>query len=349
VLKNFNLSLVLAGVMGGAFAAPSAGVIPINTIQDLEHINSNLAGHYVLMKNLNLTGVKFMPIGSAQNQFTGYFDGGGHTLSNLTINVSKTNATGLFASVGEGAVIENLNLSNANVTGWVSTGILTGVNAGAINHVRISGNVTGDINTGGLVGANNVGKISYCSANVSVTANGNFAGGLVGGNSEGTIDHSFAIATVEDPNGNHVGGLVGDNYNGVISQSYAEGAVSGIDDVGGLSGGNDMGELSNAFANVSVNATGDFVGGLTGDNIESGNISNAYSLGHVSGGGIVGGLVGYSEGGVINAYWDLDTSGQEKSGGGVGESDLAMQNQNTYENWDFKTVWQMQKYPLLRN
>ena len=349
MLKKAKLSLVLAGVMGGAFAAPSAGIIPINTIQGLEQINSNLSGCYVLMKNLDLSGVNFVPIGSAQNKFMGHFDGAGHTLSNLTVNVSKTSATGLFASVGEGAVIENLNLKNANVTGWVSTGILTGVNAGEINHVAVSGNVTGYLNTGGLVGANNAGTVSHSSANVAVTASGNFAGGLIGGNSEGSIDHSFAVATVEDAKASHVGGLMGDNYNGVISQSYAEGAVDGIDDVGGLSGGNDMGELSNDFANVSVNGAGDFVGGLTGDNIEGGSVSNAYALGHVSGGGIVGGLVGYSEGGVTNAYWDLDTSGQAKSGGGVGESDLAMQTQSTYQNWDFSKVWQMQTYPHLRN
>ena len=92
-----------------------------------------------------------------------------------------------------------------------------------------------------------------------------------------------------------------------------------------------------------------FVGGLSGDNIEGASITNSYSLGHVAGGQDVGGLLGYNEGEVESAYWDLDTSGQANSAGGLAENDSAMQNQGTYSDWDFNTVWVMNHYPALRH
>lgn len=324
--------------------------IAINTRQDLQNMANNLNGHYVLNKDINMQGIAFTPVGSTKAPFTGMFNGNGHTIENLNIQTGELYDAGLFGSIGTKGVIANLNINQAEVTGRYNVGILSGENAGLIQNSTVIGKVSGYSNVGGLVGANNAGEVNYCKASANVYPQNDFAGILVGGNT-GLIQYSQASGEVVAPNSNHVGGLTGDNgEGGSILNSDATGFVAGEDNVGGLSGGNYTGFFQNDFANVTVNATGEFVGGLSGDNV--GNqavIENSYSLGKVSAqSDNVGGLVGYSEGKVQNSYWDLDTSGQIYSAGGIGESDAKLHEQTTYQNWDFKTVWQMQAYPELR-
>ena len=59
----------------------------------------------------------------------------------------------------------------------------------------------------------------------------------------------------------------------------------------------------------SVTGTGYYVGGLVGANDYNGTINNSYSTGSVSGGGYVGGLVGYNDGTISNSYSTGSVSG----------------------------------------
>ena len=101
----------------------------INTPQDLQNMNQNLSGDYVLNQNLDLSGMAFIPIGNQSSPFRGHFDGNGYSISNLTINLPNTRNVGLFGMLGQSAVVDYLSINNANVVGRVSTGILAGENA----------------------------------------------------------------------------------------------------------------------------------------------------------------------------------------------------------------------------
>ncbi|MBV5331097.1 hypothetical protein JZU69_01505, partial [bacterium] len=70
----------------------------INNVTDLQAINtSGLAGKYALGANIDASAItNFVPIGDATTNFTGVFDGLGHTVSNLTINRPTTDYVGLF-------------------------------------------------------------------------------------------------------------------------------------------------------------------------------------------------------------------------------------------------------------
>jgi hypothetical protein len=81
----------------------------------------------------------------------------------------------------------------------------------------------------------------------------------------------------------------------------------------------------------------------------------------VSGSSYVGGLVGDSVFTVTHSFWDVTTSGQTTSAGGIGMTTAQMQteanftsatsaNGNVNPNWNFTTVWYMPSgsYPLLR-
>ena len=162
------------------------------------------------------------------------------------------------------------------------------------------------------------------------------------GNNYGAITKSHAVGNVEGLN--RVGGLVGINNGGNIDKSYATGTVTGTETnymyytyVGGLVGSN-TGSVSNSFARGAVSGDDD-VGGLVGYNSSS--ITNSYSTGAVSGYAYIGGLVGFnhSDGIITDSYWDIQTSLQASSDGGVGKSTAEMKQQETYDGWDFAAIW----------
>jgi len=280
----------------------SLGAADSTTATDLQGINGNRSGNYVLGASIDASstsgwnaGAGFAPIGGNNDyyaRYTGTFDGLGHTISNLTINRKRpsTRYVGLFGAVGSNGVIKNVGL--------------------------LGGSVTGDGYVGGLVGGNFSGTLANAYATGSVVG-AYSVGGLVGSNHEGTLTNAYAtgsVAGIYD-----VGGLVGDSYYGTFANAYATGSVAGNYTVGGLVGRNGYSTLTNAYATGSV-AGYYFVGGLVGVNYE-GTLANAYATGSVTGDGTVGGLVGINYYGTLtNAYATGSVTGSSRVGGLVGDS-----------------------------
>jgi beta-lactam-binding protein with PASTA domain len=193
--------------------------------------------------------------------FTGFFDGNGHTISNLTIdtNGAENDYLGLFGQIGSAGEVKNLGLKNVSITSGslsFNLGGVAGGNDGSISNCFSKGNISGgerSYNLGGLVGEND-GSISRCYSSCTVTG---------GDSSSGD------------------GGLVGINdVNGNISSCYSTGAVSGGDlslVLGGLTGEN-SGDINDCYSTGDVSG-GDYVGGLVGLNDASdSNISSCYFL-----------------------------------------------------------------------
>ena len=114
-----------------------------------------LDGHLSQIKTEVTTGAGFMPIGSNTKQFKGTFKSSNfNTISNLYINRSGGDYTGLFGYIGSGSKIKNIKILSSNIIGKNYTGIITGYsNVGNIENVYLSNtSVTGSNNTGGIVG-----------------------------------------------------------------------------------------------------------------------------------------------------------------------------------------------------
>ncbi|MFG0721378.1 filamentous hemagglutinin N-terminal domain-containing protein [Pseudomonas sp. GLN_6] len=276
----------------------------------------------------------FRPIGNNAQQFTGSFNGQGHSISGLVINRASTNYVGLFGSTS-GATLTNVKLVGGSVTGNDGVGALVGYMTGgtlgnASASTTVSGTSTLEANTGGLVGTNDGGAIADASATGNVTGAGYQVGGLVGFNvNGGSITRSYATGNVTGTNTTanlgYVGGLVGANgYSGdggSISQSYATGTVrASSGPVGGFVGHNE-GSITDSYATGAVIGQGSAsnIGGFAGVNFVNGTISNSYSTGYVAGGTQLGGFVGYNNGAngaISNAYWNTQTSGQSQAASG---------------------------------
>ena len=275
-------------------------------------------------------GMGWEAIGSNSNPFSAVLEGNGYTISNLYIDLTGGSDPnqGLFAVTGESAVIREIGLVGADVTGSDYVGGLVGLNAGTIGASYVTGSVsaTDALHTyvGGLVGSNRRnGTIvdSYTTTKVSgILDSRRNVGGLAGSN-DGTISASYATGAVSGYQ--YVGGLVGLNgSSGTIVDSYATGNVSGSwDSIGGLVGANGSGgTISASHATGSVSSPRAYVGGLVGEN--NGDINTSYATGDASGGSHVGGLVGQigGNGTIVTSYATGDASGGSSVGGLVGQN-----------------------------
>lgn len=105
------------GLLGGGMGF---GSTPIKTLAEFRDFinegNSFEDGTFTLTEDIDLSGEEWIPIGTEDNPFTGTFDGGGHTISNMSIS-SEGKYGALFNYVGGGAVIKNLTLKNVSVDG----------------------------------------------------------------------------------------------------------------------------------------------------------------------------------------------------------------------------------------
>ena len=269
-VKRLSILLITVALIAGMTGCFSTPPSEIRDWHDLDAIRNNLGGSHILMNDLDSTtagyeelasptanqGKGWQPIGTEDDLFTGTFDGQGYEIRDLFINRSDENFVGLFGVVGEGGVVQNIGVVNADVTGYGLVGGLVGDNEGTVSNSYSTGSVTGTGWVGGLVGVN-LGTVSNSYSTGSVTGYTERIGGLVGWNEDedASVSNSYSTGSVT---GNYsVGGLVGAT-SGTVSNSYSTGSVTGDSGVGGLVGDN-PGTVSDSFwdTETSGQATSD--------------------------------------------------------------------------------------------
>lgn len=310
---------------------------------DLDSVRENLDGDYVLVADLDDETAGYdehvcepergwEPIGDAETEFTGRFDGQDHEIADLKTNVPVTErrAAGLFGvSMGS---LENVLIINADISGGFGGALVT-QNEGKIvaSSVR-DADITGERTVGGLVGINNGGKIVMSSVRDSNITGERAVGGLVGRNAgiDGILRESFASEVTvigDEAVGGHIGGVRGFSE---VAASWATGDVTGENRVGG-------------FAGLII-----------------GSVSESWTASEVSGTDAIGGFVGEQDGSVAGGYWNSETANQA-TGSGEGDGDAtslttdkmqgtaAEGNMNTL---DFEEIWATRTdpdgYPLLQ-
>lgn len=186
----------------------AAGVIEIDSAEKLAAINGNLSGHYVLTADIDLAGAEWTPIGSfipgggeegeepdMTAAFTGTFDGNGHTIRNLTVNMPEAWAVGLFGCIAN-AEIGNFTLENAAADGMMMTADVAGYTyCSTISNIKlVNGRVTAHYAEmgaegmyGGIAGAGMGSLITGCEAQADIVIpDGTANAGIVGGGLEMT-------------------------------------------------------------------------------------------------------------------------------------------------------------------
>ncbi len=101
-----------------------------NIYQILSMSNSeSTTGNYKIMNDLDFDGVEMSPI----ENFSGVFDGGNHTLSNINIINGTGEYGGMFGTISRKATIKNMTISKMEMSGtWEIAGGLIGATIGEV-------------------------------------------------------------------------------------------------------------------------------------------------------------------------------------------------------------------------
>lgn len=247
--------------------------------------NGNRGINITLTENINLTDMDWTPIGIDYNhQYTGTFNGGGHTITGLTVTGSDQYA-GLFGYIGkDGGTVKNVVLENVQITSDYQYGYVGGVagySRGNIENCSVSGSVSSRCTAGGVVGQQFGGSITLCGSSATVKGTGEVGGVAGKTDNSATLTACYATGNVTFERASTIntfaGGVVGSNGTGsILTACYATGNVTGTGTgtgscyVGGVTGDNASGTLTACYhATGTVSGPDGATGGVTGRNYTS--------------------------------------------------------------------------------
>lgn len=157
--------------------------------------NNEMNACYKLIDDIDLSGIILYPIGTYKSPFNGILDGNGYTLSNARINslkydeknITMTPTTGLFGTIGNKGVVENLIVENITIV------------SNSDNDAIIPEDDTSSYYIGGVAGYNN-GSIYNC---------------IIKGDSKITVDRKVDTADMYSNVNVYIGGIAGQNSNDI--------------------------------------------------------------------------------------------------------------------------------------
>ena len=233
--------------------SPGSGTLAdpykISSAADLEKLRTDSKSHFVLAKNLDLSGVAFTPI----QEFSGTLDGGGYTISGLNPSFNKGESYwngALFFKLTKNAVVKNLG-------------------------VKCSLTTSKEKSNGAGIAVSNEGLIQNCT--VEIKARGCYAlGGITQNNVYcGTIQDCSVTIVAQDCK--FVGGI-GEYQAGTIRGCQAKIELTDATSIGGIAYAN-AGTVENCTASgtVTTKYTNGILAGVVGENISGGQVSNCTS------------------------------------------------------------------------
>ncbi|MDR1321428.1 MAG: cell wall-binding repeat-containing protein [Gracilibacteraceae bacterium] len=245
-----------------------ADAAQLGLFRDAVNAGTSYAGkHIALSEDIDISGEDWTPIGSANAptatalKFAGSFDGGGHTVSGLTIGAEDDPASllnaGFFAILANTATVKNLSLTEVSIYNAPTAASWTGALAAlteagsadgggtVVDRVSVTGDAVSAVGSTGIARVG--GLLGTCGTYISVTnsytditvtaevlaANAPYAGGLtsMGGN-YGLIANCYALGDVyavtphaNQNSGVYAGGLIG-MQSGKVYNCYAGGDVT---------------------------------------------------------------------------------------------------------------------------
>jgi hypothetical protein len=376
LLMFFGVMLLANGGCGGS-GGPSSGFAggqgtpedpyQIATAEQLENVRNHLDKSFVLSSDIDLASYEnwepigaFVPISEKEEDaetpvmeltFSGIFDGGGHKISNVTVNAPDRAGVGLFGCIaGDTVSVSNLTVENANVKGMMLVaGVIGYGSSSEVKNVRLTGNdnhIEGWAMVGGIVGGGFCNIIGCeAQANVKLVGDSGQVAGILAGGMETcdiTDSHAKGTVTVEGTNNAGIGGLAGCamesqnvlNCTSDVVITVGEGnmMIGGLLGYAGRSADYEPTLIFNCSATAVINApdSAERIGGIVGGGFYMPaykdyfpepvaiKITNCDTSGQINGGTIVGTIIGYAynnssvEGGKTDMTVNGSSAGQAK-------------------------------------
>lgn len=320
----------------------------IANANDLHDIGRAMSSHYVLTRDINMSGFNWTPI---VGEFTGSLNGHytlpsgevhKYVISNLTttayslVNNDKKSYYGIFQIIGEKGVVQNLTINGVSVqltytqtdeNALVCVGVIAGVNNGSIVNCSVLDGILWDKLSSDTVRMSSQIKngINFTSTSTAIAQFniGGFVGqnnGTVGDETNASICHMNILYNIADVNSSaFVGGMIGENTGELLNPDiYAKNSNLSIQNCLVKS-------IIRAFdqnAN-SMNKGNAYVGGVCG--INSGNISRVRARVYIKDkttsddfSHAIGGAVGVNTGRIVECVVIPTLIGNSNIGGIVG-------------------------------
>lgn len=295
---------------------------------------------YSLTKDINLNCSKEMqwvPIGDREHAFSGVFRGNGHKISGIYID-SDSDDLGFFGCI-DNAKIHDLIIEDSYIKGNDYIGSIVGYAVSESTYAKLL--IENCINYATIEGNEDVGGIighSYMT--------------FQGKKGETRIRNCCNMGKIKG--NDNVGGIVGRTYSAAndlsewsfILQCYNSGNIASENGTSGGITGYDFGTckvhsyISNCYNDGKV--AGKDAGGIVGYSFKSSYsmlaLTNCYNIGEIQGENILSDIIGGEHGGVniSNSYYCSENLNDQFGNSCV---DREMKNMETYNNWDFETVW----------
>ena len=231
---TYTVSLAAAKDLG--YTIESDGSYTVTSADGLMNVAELVNGgktdiNITLDKNIDLTGKGWTPIGTSfDNSYKGTFDGGGHTITGLTVTTNDQ-FVGLFGYLNRAGTVKNVVMEGIQITSnhmFGCTGGVVGYSWGTIENCSVSGSVSGTDCVGGVVGSQKAGSIIGCCT--SATVKGTHYVGGVAGEKWGTMTACYATGNVTleiaSQKNLYGGGVVGLNGGSRVLACYATGNVT---------------------------------------------------------------------------------------------------------------------------
>ena len=233
---EYTYAVSLAAAKDLGYTIESDGSYTVTSADGLMNVAELVNGgktdiNITLDKNIDLTGKGWTPIGTNfDNSYKGTFDGGGHTITGLTVTTNDQ-FVGLFGYLNRAGMVKNVVMEGIQITSnhmFGCTGGVVGYSWGTIENCSVSGSVSGTDCVGGVVGSQKAGSIIGCSS--SATVKGKHYVGGVAGEKWGTMTACYATGNVTleiaSQKNNFGGGVVGLNGGSRVLACYATGNVT---------------------------------------------------------------------------------------------------------------------------
>lgn len=346
----------------GGIAGYNAGKITTGKADD-EDEKVNLINRGSITGHTNVGGVAGTNNGTIENA---------NNDVELNVNQNGTNDAEFFggiAGVNTGTITNATNTANVNADGATYVGGIVGKNDGKLEDMAgNSGNVTGKDFVGGVAGQNNniINDVNASNTGVVNATNGG-AGGIFGENNADVTNSELTNnGSVIGNGGSGTGGIFGVNRGDITYSSLKNnigGQVIGTQNVGGLigintgkiTGGRDANDsyykyqiYNNGVINVgtwkdvdsneiTLSGQGSNIGGLIGNNADSGSLTAGYNTGAINAAGSenVGGIAGSNSGKIDQVFNTVITADGKNTGtitGGTNVGGLVGNNSGTLSN-----------------
>ena len=233
---EYTYTVSLTAAKDPGYTIEGNGSYTVTSADGLMHVADLVNGgktdiNITLDKNIDLTGKGWTPIGTSfDNSYKGTFDGGGHTITGLTVTTNDQ-FVGLFGYLNRAGTVKNVVMEGIQITSnhmFGCTGGVVGYSWGTIENCSVSGSVSGTDCVGGVVGSQKAGSIIGCCS--SATVKGTHYVGGVAGEKWGTMTACYATGNVTleiaSPKNLSGGGVVGLNGGSRVLACYATGNVT---------------------------------------------------------------------------------------------------------------------------